>query len=108
MKVIYVAGKYRAQTEWELVENIRLAELAARRLWEEGWSVICPHKNTAHFGGLFEDEDKDYQTWIEGDLELLRRSDAIYLLRNWQTSNGAKRELELAQKLEKEIYFEED
>jgi hypothetical protein len=106
VKVIYIAGKYRAKTEWELIENIRHAELAARRLWAEGWSVICPHKNTAHFGGLFTDEQIDYETWINGDLELIRRSDAIYMLNNWGTSNGAKRELELAKELGKEIYYE--
>ncbi len=108
MKVIYIAGKYRTKTEWQLVENIRLAEVAARRLWAEGWSVICPHKNTAHFGGLLGDEAKDHELWIEGDLELLRRADAIYMLHNWQSSCGAKKELDLARNLGKEIYFEDN
>ena len=106
MKVIYIAGKYRAKTEWQLIENIRAAESAARRLWSEGWACICPHKNTSHFGGLFPDEEKDYRTWIEGDLEILRRCDAIYMLKNWQTSNGAKKELQLALLLGLEIYYE--
>ncbi len=108
MKVIYVAGKYRAKTEWQLIENIRLAEAAARKLWVEGWAVICPHKNTAHFGGLLNDEDRDHQLWIDGDLELLRRCDAIFMLRNWQSSNGAKKELQLAQDLGLEIFYQRE
>ena len=98
MKVIYVAGKYRAETEWELIENIRHAEVVASNLWGRGWSVICPHKNTAHFGGLMENPEDDHLLWLKGDLEMLKRCDAIYMLSNWQTSTGAMLELEEAQK----------
>ncbi len=101
MKIIYVAGAYRAKTEWGLIQNIRKAEQAAIKLWQEGWAVICPHKNTAHFGGLCPDN-----TWLDGDLEMLKRCDAIYMLRGWEKSKGATAEHQLAIKMGLEVYFE--
>lgn len=106
MKVIYIAGKYRSDTEWGLTDNIRHAELAARRLWGEGWAVICPHKNSAHFGGLKENPEDDQKLWMEGDLEILSRCDAIYMLSNYKESNGALLELAKAWNLGLEIYYE--
>jgi len=101
MKVIFISGKYRDTGEWGLVENIRKAEAAAINLWQHGWVVICPHKNTAHFGGLCDDD-----VWLKGDIELLKRSDAIYMLKNWRDSIGAQEEYRIAQELDKEIIFE--
>ncbi len=91
MKVIYVAGAYRAKTEWGVAENIRRAELAAIELWKKGWAVICPHKNTAFFGGACDDS-----IWLLGDIEMLRRCDAIYMLPGWENSTGARAEHEVA------------
>lgn len=103
MKVIYVAGPYRAKTEWELIENIRRSEKAAIKLWQEGWAVICPHKNTAHFGGLLNDE-----SFLTGDLVILSRCDAIYMCKGWAESAGAREELALAKNLNKDIIYEEN
>ncbi len=101
MKVIYVAGAYRNKTEWGLVENIRHAEAAAIKLWQEGWAVICPHKNTAHFGGLCPDD-----TWLKGDIEMLKRCDAIYMLKGYEGSEGAMIELATAAIKNLEIIYE--
>ena len=101
MKIIYIAGAYRNKTEWGLVENIRHAEREAIKLWQQGWVVICPHKNTAFFGGTCPDN-----VWLEGDIEILKRCDAVYMLSNWQSSIGAKRELEVALENNKEIIYE--
>ena len=103
MKVIYVAGKYRARNEWELEMNLRHAEDVAIKLWAEGWAVICPHKNMAHFGGAVGMDDN---IWLEGDLELLSRCDAIYMMSGWTTSEGATAERNLAKELGLEIYYE--
>lgn len=104
MKVIYVAGPYRADTEWGVVQNIRHAEEAAIRLWKEGWAVLCPHKNSALLGGSLGDVDDS--TWLAGGLELLRRSDAIYMLKGWSNSSGAVKEFQLAIKLNLLTLFE--
>ena len=52
MKLIFVSGKYRSANEWELEQNIRVAEDAAVQLWKNGWAVFCPHKNALTLAGL--------------------------------------------------------
>ena len=102
MEVIFVSGKYRGKTEWEVKQNIYHAEKRARMLWMNGFAVVCPHLNTAFLGG------SDDSIWLEGDLEILKRCDAIYMLDGWEDSEGARKELGLAIKLGKKSYFEVD
>ena len=110
MKVIYVAGKYLGKSDWETYLNIHHAKLVAHRLWDEGWAVICPHANTAFFGGENEsDKDNpngDWRKWIGGDFEIIKRCDAIYMLNNWQDSKGAKLEFEIARLLKIDTFYE--
>jgi len=110
MKVIYVAGKYLGECDWDTYNNIHHARLAAHKLWSEGWAVICPHANTAFFGGVGEKDrdnpDGDWMKWLRGDLEMIARCDAIYMLDNWKDSKGAKMELKEATRLKKEILYE--
>ena len=103
MNVIYVAGPYRSNCEWQLEEFLRHSEDISLRLWAEGWAVICPHKNTAHFGGAWGISDS---TWMKGDIEILKRCDAIYMLKGWEQSQGARRELEVAIEEGLEVLYE--
>jgi cell division GTPase FtsZ len=96
-EVVFVSGKYRGDIEINIAHAMRVA----KELWQQGYIVICPHLNTAHFDGICTDN-----TWLQGYLEILARCDSIFMLRNWQESEGAKAELALAQKLEKRIYWE--
>lgn len=99
MKIIYVSGKYRARTIFGKLWNIWKARRAAQKLWKEGWIVICPHLNTFLF-----DESLPY---IEGDCEIIHRCcDAIYMLPNWDGSEGAQVELRQAKRDGLGIYFE--
>lgn len=92
MKVIYIAGVYRDDRgEWFIVQNIRKAEAEALFVWQIGGIALCPHKNTALFGGSCDDD-----IWLAGDLELLKRCDAIYLIRDWEKSSGARAEMRFA------------
>lgn len=102
-KIIYVAGKYRGKTDYEKTENIWHAVRVSVRLWELGWVAICPHANTAHFDCY---SNLPSQTYLDGDLEILKRCDALFMLKGWEESEGAKQEFELARKLGKEIYYE--
>lgn len=83
MKVVYIAGPYRAKNEWNVVCNIRNAEHLALAVWRAGAVALCPHKNTALFGGAANDS-----VWLKGDLELLRRCDAVVLTDDWRDSSG--------------------
>jgi len=88
MKVAYIAGPYRADTPSGIVENIRKAEAVAIKYWKLGYAVICPHRNTALFDGLCPDE-----TWLKGDIEILKRCDVIVMMKTWKHSSGALDEL---------------
>lgn len=101
MKVIYVAGKYRAPTRSEIGLNIQRAEKVARRLWGEGYAVVCPHMNSAHFDGTVSDHH-----FLEGGIEILTRCDAIYMLKGFESSLGAMEELRIAKDLGMEILYE--
>jgi hypothetical protein len=94
MRLIYIAGPYRAPTEWALVQNIRRAEALALQVWKLGAACICPHKNTALLGGCCDDS-----IWLEGDLEMLRRCDAVVCTDDWQRSEGARNEVIEARRL---------
>ncbi|MEE9476797.1 MAG: DUF4406 domain-containing protein [Roseateles sp.] len=87
MKVVYLAGPYRADTEYEVHRNIQAAEVVALEVWKLGAVCICPHKNTAYFGGALPAD-----VWLKGSLELVRRSDAVLLMHDWCKSQGARAE----------------
>lgn len=92
MKLVYIAGPYRdARGEWFVRQNIRAAEAAAVAIWAMGAVAMCPHKNTAGLGGACPDD-----VWLKGDIEILRRSDAIFMLYGWGGSRGASYEWDFA------------
>jgi hypothetical protein len=91
MKLAYVAGRYRAPTMHEVVQNIRAAESVAVALWQMGLPTICPHMNTALLDGIAPDED-----WLTGDLEILRRCDCLVTVPGWEQSQGATAEVHAA------------
>ena len=98
--LVYVSGKYRDKSEYLVSKNIQVAADVAAKLWEFGYSVICPHKNTAFFGGAAPDD-----VWLEGDMAMVERSDIVVMLDNWATSEGAKLERRMAMKLGIPVYY---
>lgn len=87
--IIYVAGPYRADSAWQIEQNIHEAEKYALMLWRAGFTAICPHKNTAHFGGAHGMSD---DVWLDGCLVLCLNSHAVLLLPRWLDSEGTKEE----------------
>ena len=102
MHVIYISGSYRGKDENEVFNNIIHARNAAFELWHLGWACICPHTNTIFMGSMMGDK-----MFLEGDLEIVSRCDAIFMLNNWIKSTGAQAELKLAISLNKEVYYED-
>ena len=98
MLVFFVAGSYRAKTEWEVKQNIQAAEHVAVTIWRAGHVAVCPHKNTAYFGGACAE-----QVWLDGYLELLERCDALVLVPGWEGSAGTKGEIARAYKMGMEV-----
>lgn len=100
MKVAYVAGPYRdPRGHFYVSQNIERARGVAVKLWGMGFAVICPHSNCAHFDGAAPDS-----VWLEGGLELLRRSDLVVLTPDWEKSSGTLAEVELARSLDIPIF----
>lgn len=91
--VIFISGPFRGRPniEWNRQQNIRRAEEAALHVWRSGAVAICPHKNTEHFDGAADDA-----IWLDGDLEILSRCDAIFMVQGWNTSQGAEAEVKFA------------
>ncbi len=103
MRVIYIAGAFRAKTQWGIMQNVRKAEDASLELWKLGYAVICPHTMTQHF-----QDECDDEVWLNGCLELLKRCDAILMLDGWIRSRGSCEEYSLADELHIPIYFSLD
>jgi len=102
LKVAYIAGPYRPSNGKTVLENIRHAERYAIKYWKLGYAVICPHLNTAHFDGLCPDE-----TWLKGDLEILKRCDVIVMIPGAANSSGACKELDLALESGIQVIYED-
>lgn len=99
--LVYVIGAYSGN----VVENIRKAEDISIQLVREGYHVITPHKNTAGYE-QYEDENLTYDTWIQMDLNILSRCDAVFIMNNAKTSKGAQIEIAYAKKLRLQIMYE--
>ena len=69
--LIYVAGPYRGNIE----KNIATARKVAMKLWSMGHVVICPHANSAYM----DEVGVSHERFIEGDLKIIARCDAIAL-----------------------------
>ena len=81
--LIYTAGPYSGDIDANIAEARKWAIL----LWEAGHAVVCPHLNTAH---MDKDCKASYEDYIAGDLKMVARCDAIFMLPNWEQSKGAK------------------
>ena len=91
--VVYVAGPYRdPRGPWFIHRNIREAMDAAAELWSLGIPALCPHANTALMDGAAPDE-----VFLQGDLLMLARCDALLLLPRWRDSSGTRAEKEFAE-----------
>jgi len=101
--IVYIAGPYTAPTAGQVDANIGLARDAAAEVYRHGHIPLCPHALTARF-------ERDYPDipgprYLESDLELLARCDAILMLPRWEESRGAQQERERAMSLGLPVYY---
>lgn len=98
-KIAYVIGPYRDQRGVCFMDrNIQRARALARLLWQKGYTVICPHSNSAFF-----DDCTDDQAFLDGYLQLLAIADIAFVvpsvegLLSYRESYGSMQEIELCQ-----------
>lgn len=90
--LIYVAGAYTG----DVAGNIGRAEAASIALIRNGWHVITPHKNTSGYEKYENGTTIIKSTWLEMDLNILARCDAMYVMNGWRTSQGTRGEIDFA------------
>lgn len=89
--VVYVAGPFRGKDHYAIHKNVERAEALSHEVWAIGAAAICPHTMTQHFQDSLPDE-----VWLKGDIELLRRCDALVLVEGYERSSGTKAEVAYA------------
>jgi nucleoside 2-deoxyribosyltransferase len=101
VKLLYIAGPFSHRDRVHGIDrNILAASEIALACWKAGWATICPHKNTAGFQHTTVPDS----VWYEGDLEMLRRCDAVLLIPGWGHSMGAMNEAAEAEHWEIPVY----
>ena len=95
-KKIYISGQISGLTPDEYRANFLEA---ARQLHAQGYEVINPI-----FNGV--DTTQPWHVHMKTDIRLLLECDAIYMLPNWELSNGATLEREIAKALDFVIEYE--
>jgi hypothetical protein len=99
VKLVYVAGPYRAKNVWEVTRNIERAKEWGAEIAALGAMPVIPHANTALFDGIQSD-----RFWLDGTLELMLRCDAVYAMNTWQESTGAREEVRRANLIELPVF----
>jgi nucleoside 2-deoxyribosyltransferase len=105
--LIYVAGPIRPIRGRTVTENIDIAKGIALELWKAGHAVICPHANTDLPYSLAEKECEE-NIWLQGDLVMIARCDAMVIVPDWQGSKGTQGEIEFAEARGIPIYYYPD
>jgi hypothetical protein len=108
MKAVYISGKYSAPSNYRRQLNIMDAWMTAAQVWSlPGLYAVCPHANTAHMDGVTGgDPEADYRKFIDADLDLLARCDAIFMIAGWEDSRGARMEYARAVELGLPVFKE--
>ena len=93
--IIYLATPIRPKNGKTLEGNVQYAKSLALELWKKGYTVICPAANSDLPISLA-DKEVEADCWLNGDIEILARCDALVVSPGWETSAGVKGEIAYA------------
>ena len=93
---VYISGKIRGTDDY--LERFANAEI---RLKASGLDAINPTKLSAAFPTLSDEE------YIKVDLALLETCTMVYALRGWETSAGARMEIQRAKEAGIAVFYED-
>ena len=94
---IYISGPYRGTASHDhkgyfaIDNNINNARVAAATLAKLGIPYFCPHLNSAHFEVIVPDVSPKF--WLDMDMVFVDRASALWLLPDWQNSQGTSAEI---------------
>lgn len=94
---IYVSGKITGLQKRDYRGKFKAA---ANRLRMQGHTVVDPSRLDVY--------ELTYAQYMAVDTTLLSFCDAIYMLENWETSNGARLEKEYAESLGLKVMYESE
>lgn len=95
-KRVYISGAITGTTDY--LQRFAKAE---EELTQQGYSVINPAKVNAQMP-----DDTTYEEYMQMSFTMLDMCDYIYMLKGWNTSRGANRELDYALGKDKVIMYE--
>lgn len=102
IKAIFVSGGHDHPYNVERRRNIQRAWEISLRIWQlPGAYAICPPCNTLNMGGPAE-----YSKFMESELDLVRRADAVFMLYGWQYNIGATTQRAEALRLGKPVFYQ--
>ncbi len=91
----YLTGPITAKNGFSVEDNVSSALTVYLACLNRGIPVFCPHLSaifpSAHLS-------VDYETWMAYDFAVIDRCTHIVLLPRWETSSGAVREVEYAER----------
>ena len=85
--LIYVAGPFAGETNYDVQRNVRQAESIALLIAQAGGLGVCPHTMNRNFFGQLNEE-----FWLQAVMRLLAVCDGIMLTPDWERSKGARQE----------------
>jgi hypothetical protein len=102
--IVFIVGAFRDVDPIRQRHNILKACKLARRYWNDGWAVVCPHLN----GGFF-DGDVDDGLLLPGHQVIMLKCDLVAVVKDKRldSSTGSRDELELADAAGIQIVYEE-
>lgn len=102
---VYLSGAMTGLTPEQYAENFKEARKKVEEHYGEFFEkvlIIDPGNKDVNtkYGWSYED-------CLEVDFDMIKKCDAIFMMKNWQQSNGANRELYCARAYNKIIIFED-
>ena len=108
--IVYVAGPYRGKSKFYLLNryqrfrNAMCAWKVSVQLWNMNVMPFCPHMNSF----WMDKKVNNLNVFIEGDLKVLKRCDAILMLKGWENSEGVLIEIKFAKENNIPIFYDVD
>jgi len=107
MRRLYVAGPYSNSSVIGALDNMRRGMRKATEKFLEGWAPFAPWMDYHYSLMLRGDEKLTVEDYYAYSIAWLRVSDAMYVLKGWESSKGTMAEIEIAKEMGIPIMWEE-